>query len=153
MIRPADPAAPDISRIIAAHLAHSHATTPEESIFALSVEDMAATPTLSFWAIYDGEAAVGCGALKPVGDGTVEVKSVHILAAMRGKGLARRMMQHLEIEARQAGYAAMVLETGSDLLPGFDAARALYLSLGYLPCGVLSGYQADPNSAFFRLDL
>lgn len=152
-IRRADPSTPEIARIIAAHLAHSAATTPPESIHAMSVEQMAAQPGLVFWAIHDGDEALGCGALKPLGDGTVEVKSVHVLAAARGRGLARRMMLHLEAEARAMGYAAMVLETGSDRLPGFDAARALYERLGYRYCDVLPGYAPDPLSAFMRRDL
>jgi len=152
-IRRADPSAPDIAAIIAAHLAHSAATTPAASIHAMDVEQMAAQPDLLFWAIYDGDTALGCGALKPLGDGLVEVKSVHVLAAARGRGLARRMMEHLEAEARQMAYAAMVLETGSDRLTGFEAARALYERLGYRSCGVLPGYAPDPLSAFLRRDL
>lgn len=152
-IRRADPTSPDIARIIAAHLAHSRATTPEASIHAMSVEQMAAQPGLAFWAIYDGGEALGCGALKPLDDGTVEVKSVHVLAAARGRGLARAMMKHLEVEARRDGHRAMVLETGSDQLTGFEAARALYASLGFTDCGPFEGYEADPNSAFMRHDL
>lgn len=152
-IRRADPRSPDIAAIIAAHLAHSAATTPAASIHAMSVDQMAAQPGLAFWAIYDGETALGCGALKPLGDGTVEVKSVHILASARGRGLARRIMEHLEAEARKQGHTAMVLETGSDQLTGFEAARALYERLGYVYCDVLPGYQPDPLSAFMRRDL
>jgi putative acetyltransferase len=46
-----------------------------------------------------------------------------------------------------------VLETGSDLLPEYDAARALYEKLGYAYCAPIPGYDADPNSAFMRLEL
>jgi putative acetyltransferase len=46
-----------------------------------------------------------------------------------------------------------VLETGSERVPGYDAARALYQRLGYRRCGVLPGYWRDPNSVFLRLDL
>jgi putative acetyltransferase len=45
------------------------------------------------------------------------------------------------------------LETGSDHLTGFEAARALYERLGYQYCGVLPGYQPDPLSVFMRYDL
>lgn len=152
-IRRADPTAPDIAQIIAAHLAHSAATTPVVSIHAMTVEQLAAQPDLRFWAIYEGDVALGCGALKSVGDGTAEVKSVHILAAARGRGLARRMMEHLAVEARKMGHSALVLETGSDHLTGFEAARALYERLGYNYCDVLPGYQPDPLSVFMRYDL
>jgi putative acetyltransferase len=81
------------------------------------------------------------------------VKSVYVAAAARGRGLARKIMQHLESEARSSGVTALVLETGSDLLPDYDAARALYEKLGYDYCGPFQGYTADPNSAFMRLAL
>ena len=152
-IRRADPSTPEMRAIIAAHLAHSAATTPPESIFAMTPEQLAGQPGLEFWSIHDGDRALGCGALKPIGDGLVEVKSVHVLAEARGRGLARRMMQHLEAEARRQGYRALVLETGSEVLQGFEAARALYHGLGYVACDVLPGYAPDRNSAFLRRDL
>lgn len=116
----------------------------------MSVEELAAEPGLRFWVLYEGDVPLGCGALKPLADGTVEVKSVHVVEAARGRGLARVLMEHLEGEARAAGHLAMVLETGSAALPAYDAARALYERLGYTYCDVLPGYRRDPNSAFMR---
>jgi putative acetyltransferase len=151
-MQPADPGDDGIAPIIAAHLAHSDATTPPESIHAMGIDDLR-REGLSFWALYDGPDAVGCGALKPLTDGLVEVKSVHVVQAARGRGLARIIMGHLIDIARQDGHRAMVLETGSDSLPGFDAARGLYETLGFKYCDVIPGYAPDPNSAFMRLDL
>jgi len=145
--------APDIQAIIAAHLAHSWAATPQTSCHTMTVEDLASEPGLRFWALFDGEVALGCGALKPLGDGTAEVKSVHVTEAARGRGLARKIMEHLEAEARAAGHSALVLETGSSALPAYDAARGLYERLGYTYCDVLPGYRRDSNSAFMRRDV
>lgn len=119
----------------------------------MTVEELAAEPGLQFWAIYEDDAVLGCGALKDIGEGLAEVKSVHVLESARGRGLARHIMAHLETEARTSGYVAMVLETGSDVLPAYDAARALYERLGFTYCEVLPGYRRDPNSAFMRRDL
>ena len=58
-------------------------------------------------------------------DGTAEVKSVHILAQERGRGLARKMMIHLADLARTDGISALVLETGAAHLSDYDAARKL----------------------------
>lgn len=151
-MRPADPAAADIRPIIDSHLAHSRATTPPGSIHAMTADDLR-RDGLRFWALYEDGAAVGCGALKPLPDGLVEVKSVHVAAAARGRGLARIIMAHLIDVARRDGHRAMVLETGSALLPGFDAARGLYASLGFHSCDAIPGYAPDPNSAFMRLSL
>ena len=131
-IRPADPTTPDIQAIITAHLEHSWAATPETSCHTMTVDEMAKEPGLRFWALYDGKQALGCGALKPLPDGTVEVKSVHVVEAARGRGFARKIMEYLEREARAAGHAALVLETGSDVLPAYDAARALYERVGFV---------------------
>ena len=110
-------------------------------------------PDIWFWAIWDGDTAVGCGALRWLQDGTAEVKSVHLTSAVRGQGLARRFMGHLAEIARREGATALVLETGSELLPAYDAARTLYLSLGYEVCDPIPGYVADPNSMFLQLPL
>jgi putative acetyltransferase len=152
-IRRADPGASDIRPIVAAHLAHSRATTPQTSCHTMTVDEMTADTVLMFWAVHDGTRAVGCGALKPLGDGTAEVKSVHVIEDARGRGIARLLMVHLADAARALGHTALVLETGSERVPGYDAARALYQRLGYRRCGVLPGYRRDPNSVFLRLDL
>ena len=60
-------------------------------------------------------------------------------------------MAFLADVAKADGASALVLETGSDLLPGYDAARALYRALGYTLCDPIPGYKVDPNSIFLRL--
>ncbi len=152
MIEPADPLDPKVRPLIEAHLAHSWESTPETSIHTMTPEDIARTD-MRFWAIFDGDRAVACGALKPLEDGSVEVKSVHVAKAERGKGHARRIMAHLIDVARDQGHTAVVLETGSEVLPAFDAARALYERMGFAYCGPIPGYGPDENSAFMRLDL
>jgi putative acetyltransferase len=37
--------------------------------------------------------------------------------------------------------------------PGFAAARTLYASFGFEPCGPFGDYVEDPNSVFMRLRL
>lgn len=138
--------------MIEAHLAHSQETTPQESIHAMPADALRA-PDIQFWAIYENDVPLGCGALKDLGNGLAEVKSVHVAASARRRGLARQIMTFLEAQARRAGYQVMALETGSSLLPAFDAARALYDSLGYEPCEPIPGYIPDPYSVFLRLGL
>lgn len=151
-IRQADPGAEDLRPIIQAHLAHSWDATPQTSNHTLDVDDLRG-PNIRFWALYEAETPLGCGALKLLPDGTAEVKSVHVVAAARGRGLARKMMLHLADLARAEGVAALVLETGADHLHEYAAARRLYESLGYSYCGPIYGYEPDSNSAFMRLPL
>ncbi|KIC37639.1 acetyltransferase [Ruegeria sp. ANG-R] len=151
-IREADPGAENLRPIIQAHLSHSWGATPQTSNHTLDVESLR-EPGIRFWAIYEIDEPLGCGALKALPDGTAEVKSVHVVAAARGRGLARIIMNHLADLARAEGISALVLETGAAHLPEYDAARKLYEVLGYCYCGPIYGYDADPHSAFMRLDL
>ncbi len=151
-IRQADPGAKDLRPIILAHLAHSWDATPQTSNHTLDI-DALREPGIRFWALYEAGKPLGCGALKALPDGTAEVKSVHVVAAARGRGLARVIMNHLADLARAEGVSALVLETGANHLSEYDAARKLYETLGYSYCGPIYGYDADPNSAFMRLDL
>ncbi|WP_171229094.1 GNAT family N-acetyltransferase [Ruegeria sp. HKCCA4008] len=151
-IREADPTSDVLRPIVEAHFAHSESAGPAESNHTMSAETLAG-PGIRFCAIYDDQQALGCGALKLLPDGTAEVKSVHILAQARGRGLARVIMTHLADLARAEGVEALVLETGAEHLPEYDAARKLYEALGYSYCGPIFGYSDDPNSAFMRLAL
>jgi len=149
-IRLADPAAPEMLPLLEAHLAHSKAHSPDGSDHALTPQDMRAQG-MQFWAVYDGDCPVACGGLVALPDGTAEVKSVHVAQALRGRGVAKRLMDHLAEEARAVGYKALVLETGSSAHPGFEAARALYEALGYEYCAPFGDYVEDPASVFMRL--
>ena len=151
-MREMDPGAELARPLVLAHLAHSKIASPATSCHTMNVDELRGEG-LRFWALFDGDEALGCGALKPLGDGVVEVKSVHVLEAARGRGLSRTIMQRLIGAARAEGYQAMVLETGSSLLAGYDAARGLYEALGFVYVDLIPGYQRDPNSAFMRLDL
>ncbi|MCF6233070.1 MAG: GNAT family N-acetyltransferase [Rhodobacteraceae bacterium] len=94
---------------------------------------------------------VACGALKSLPDGTTEVKSVHVDALARGRGLARVLMVHLVGTAKSDGYSALVLETGT--MDEYSAARGLYEALGFVYCDPIFGYGPASNSAFMRLPL
>ncbi|WP_170563160.1 GNAT family N-acetyltransferase [Ruegeria atlantica] len=151
-IHEADPTSDALRPLIDAHFAHGEAAGPAESNHTMDAKALASVG-IRFWAMFDDGQPVGCGALKSLPDGTVEVKSVHIVSHARGRGLARQMMNHLTSEARIQGAAALVLETGADHLPEYEAARKLYERLGYSYCEPIFGYDADPNSAFMRLAL
>ena len=72
-------------------------------------------------------APVGVVALKPLGDGSAELKRLFVLPAGRGAGLGRRLAEAAIARARATGYRQVLLET----LEGMAAARALYATLGF----------------------
>ncbi|MGX6447454.1 GNAT family N-acetyltransferase [Patulibacter sp. S7RM1-6] len=85
-------------------------------------------PPAGAWVVarLDGRA-VACGGLRPLADGIVEVKRLYVAPAARGRGLSRRLMEHLHERARAAGYRTVRLDTGDRQ----EEAQALYRSLGY----------------------
>ncbi len=78
-------------------------------------------------------------------DGDAELKRMYVIDAMRGRGLARRMLAVLEEDARTAGRARMVLETGTEQ----PEAIALYTSSGYEPCTKFGYYRHFEESRCF----
>ncbi|MGX1759387.1 GNAT family N-acetyltransferase [Streptomyces lydicus] len=74
--------------------------------------------------------AVGCGGWRLLAPGTAEIKRMYVTQAGRGRGIGRRILEHLESQAVSRGVIRMVLETGVRN----GAALALYRSCGYQPC-------------------
>lgn len=144
------PLADDLTLLFRRHTADMHADTPPESIHMMPREDLVA-PGIAFFTIRDGGRALGMGALKVIEPGHAEIKSMHVLAEARGRGLSRAMLDHLIEHARKANLSRISLETG--VQPTFVAARGLYQRAGFQECPPFKGYQPDPNSVFMTLAL
>ncbi|MGL4238107.1 GNAT family N-acetyltransferase [Tabrizicola sp.] len=127
------------------HTADMHADTPPESIHMMDAGQLA-IPEVAFFVMRDGGEPVAMGAFKRIGAGHAEIKSMHVLHELRGRGLSRRMLDHLMAEARAAGFTRLSLETGSQAM--FLPARALYEKAGFSECPPFEGYWDDPNSVF-----
>jgi GNAT superfamily N-acetyltransferase len=74
-----------------------------------------------------------------------EVKRMYVSARARRLGLARRVLAHLEAQARAAGADTMILETG---LPQPEAI-ALYTAAGYEPVEPFGHYAWSPENRCF----
>ena len=92
-------------------------------------------PLGQFFVAYLGSAPVATGAwrrssVKALGAGvTAEVKRMYVVPTAQRRGVARRVLAHLEATAARAGIEALVLETGMKQ----PEAIALYTSSGYEP--------------------
>ncbi|MEI7446876.1 MAG: GNAT family N-acetyltransferase [Burkholderiales bacterium] len=95
-----------------------------------------------------GDEPVGCGALRPLGDGRCEMKRVFLRPSVRGAGLGERLVRRLCDEARAAGYRELRLDT----LPSMTAAIALYERLGFVPIEPYV-HNPVPGARFLSLDL
>jgi GNAT superfamily N-acetyltransferase len=100
----------------------------------------------------DGEpvatAAWRRSSVKALGaDVTAEVKRMYVVPAAQRRGLARRMLAHLEATTAEAGIEALVLETGIKQ----PEAIELYLSSGYEPIPGFGYYAySDLSRCFAR---
>ncbi|MFA7606168.1 MAG: helix-turn-helix domain-containing GNAT family N-acetyltransferase [Rhodocyclaceae bacterium] len=70
---------------------------------------------------------IGCGALKIGGSGYGEIKRMWVAKSARGIGVAQRLLDALEKQARQAGVQVVQLDTNRKLVE----ARGLYARNGY----------------------
>ncbi len=59
------------------------------------------------------------------------------------KGVAAKILNHIEAVARQMGMTRLSLETGSMI--AFEPARQLYLRFGYTECAPFADYEEDPH--------
>ncbi|WP_051357798.1 GNAT family N-acetyltransferase [Leisingera caerulea] len=146
----ASPAEPEAAAIIRRHLSAMAAQSPEESCHALDSSGLEGPGVQFFLARKDGKA-IAMGALKSLGGGARELKSMHTLAEARGSGAGRAMLDYLLTLARRENATGIYLETGStdDYLP----SRRLYESFGFVQCGPFADYGEDPWSVFMHLDL
>lgn len=139
------PLAPDLELLFQRHTADMHADTPPESIHMMDKGELAA-PGIRFFVLRVGGQPQAMGAFKRIDASHAEIKSMHVLAEARGRGLSKAMLDHLVAEARKDGFTRLSLETG--VQPTFVAARALYERAGFEECPPFEGYWDDPNSVF-----
>jgi len=141
---------PEIAALLEAHTAELRGISPPESKHALAIDGLR-QPGTTMWTMWDGSTLVGCAALKDLGGGHAELKSMRIVRGYTGRGLASALLEHVIGEARSRGYDRISLETGA--MPFFAPARALYRKHGFAPCGPFGSYTDDPNSVFLTLAL
>ena len=149
-IREDDLTGPEIAALLRAHLATMARNSPPGSNHALDL-DALRRPEITFWTVWGGSVLLGCGALKEIDSRHGEIKSMHTAESHRGRGVARKLVDHILFTARERGYTRLSLETGS--MEAFAPARALYASFGFEYTGPFEGYVLDPQSVYMTLAL
>lgn len=141
---------PDLTALIALHVYAMRGQTPAGHAHAFDLSDLD-TPDLDLWVLRDASRVVSMGALKQLGGGAGEIKSMRTHPDHLRRGHAARMLEHLIAAARAAGMRRLSLETGTG--PAFDAALALYRGRGFVDGPPFGSYAASPHNQFLHLDL
>jgi putative acetyltransferase len=136
--------------LLALHLRGMHANSPPGSVFALDLSGLQ-MPGVTVWTAWDGDEVIGVGALKELGDGDSELKSMRTHPDHLRRGVAQRLLDHIINEARSRQLRRLSLETGSG--PAFAPALALYRKRGFVDGDVFSGYTASAFNQFLHMTL
>jgi len=148
-IRRTDLSEPEVIALIELHGREMDAGSPAGTCHFLDLSGLK-VPEVEVYAAWDGARLLSIGALKHH-DGFGELKSMRAHPDARGTGAGKAMLVHLLERAREQGFTAVKLETGSGEL--FEAAVGLYKSFGFEPCEAFGGYEPGEFNKLYSLDL
>ena len=149
-IRIDDLRGPEIRALLEEHRRSMFLHSPPESVHALDLDGLR-VPEITFYTAWEGDALLGCGAIKALSQQSGEIKSMRTASAHLRKGVAARVLTHIIAEARSRQYQTLFLETGT--APAFTPARNMYERHGFAYCAPFGDYQLDPFSTFMCLQL
>ena len=98
---------------------------------------------------FDGNEPAGCGAMKEYDAQTMEIKRMFVRPALRGKGIARKVLEELHQWAASLGYTRCILETGQQM----PEAIALYTKSQYRVIPNYGQYEGIASSICFERKL
>ncbi|MDQ2658572.1 MAG: GNAT family N-acetyltransferase [Bacteroidota bacterium] len=98
---------------------------------------------------YDDDVPAGCGAIKAFGPGAMEIKRMFVYPKARKKGVATRILNELELWAKELSCDRCVLETGRRQ----PEAIELYRKNGYRQIPNYGQYVGIENSLCFEKSL
>lgn len=140
-----DPRRDDVRALLEQHLAFARGVTPPEHVHALDVAELV-DPAITFFSVRRDGELLGVGAIKQLDPEHAELKSMHTATTARRRGVGRTIVEHLLGVAAARGVRRVSLETGT--AEAFAPARALYASVGFVPCGPFGDYEASTSTFF-----
>jgi putative acetyltransferase len=137
----------DAHRLIEALDAHLASRYTPEQRFGPNLKPAQLAPGLGTFVVARLEGrAVACGAVRLLDPATVEVKRMFVEPEMRGRGVAKLVLAHLESAGRELGAQRAVLETGIYQ----DEAIGLYRAAGYAEVACWGEYTTSPTSVCYE---
>lgn len=136
--------------LLALHLAGMHANSPAEAVFALDLSGLRSAD-VTVWSAWSGDRLAAIGALKMLGDGAAEVKSMRTHPDFLRMGAAAAILDTIIRTARAEGVRRLSLETGKG--DAFEPAIALYRRRGFVDGDPFGDYRDNGFSRFLHLDL
>lgn len=145
-----DPRTCDVASLLNSHASFCDDITPADGCTALNTDELR-NPSTTLFTIRDGQRLLGTCAIKLLSPTEVELKSMHVAEAARGKGAASELLRHVLDFARSNGITHVHLETGSE--DEFQPARNLYTKFGFIEGGPFVGALVHSASIFMTLNL
>lgn len=136
--------------LLALHLAGMHANSPPGAVSALDLTGLKA-PGVNVWTARKDGRVAGISALKRLGGGSGELKSMRTHPDFLRMGVAGALLEHLIAVAKGEGLNRLSLETGSG--PSFEPALALYRKRGFQNGPAFSDYVKSDFNQFLHLPL
>lgn len=134
---------PAVLALLQFHLDEMNRWSPADKVHAMPAERLRAAD-VTFYSAWHGHAIASVGALRDLGAGRGELKSMRSAPGYRGKGAGRAMLDRLLDEARARGMTWLGLETGRPA--AFRDAQALYAANGFVECAPFGDYVSDAFS-------
>lgn len=141
---------PRVIALLQFHVEAMHAHSPPGTVHALDVDRLRA-PDISFWSAWEGDQAIGCGALREIGADHGEIKSMRTHPDHLRKGVGAALLNTILDTARRHRYRMLSLETGSG--EAFEPALGLYRRYGFEEGEPFEDYEATEFNRYYHLAL
>jgi putative acetyltransferase len=142
-----DPRSPEVSRLLSAFVEEvkKRYDSPPADVGVFDPALVSPARSVFLVARRNGNA-VGCGALVPMDESSVEVKRMFVAKEERGHGIATMILDELERLAREFDYDAMRLETGVKQ----PESIALYGKAGFYRIPNFAPFEEDSSAVCFE---
>ncbi len=141
----------DLARdLVRLHLVGMYAHSPPGSVFALDYSGLL-SPEVTVWAAWQADKIAGIGALKDLGRGAGELKSMRTRPEFLRRGVATALLEHIIGVAKAKGMNRLSLETGSGWY--FEPALSLYRRRGFVDGDEFADYKRTAFNQFLHLSL